>query len=143
MKRKSTRSLTKLRVVVDTNVFISGLIWGGNPEKVIEGWLEERFTLLISPFLLSEILLTLEKFEWTEGETNRLREIIEVNAVKIFAKRQTEVCRDSKDNQVLDLCRDGEANYLVTGDQDLLVLKEYEGVKIVSAKDFVGIIKEI
>ena len=60
---------TKLRVVIDTNVFISGLIWGGNPKKVLEAWLLQKFDLLISPYLCVEIIDVYQRFNRCELKT--------------------------------------------------------------------------
>ena len=138
---KPTKSLTKLRVVVDTNVFVSGLVWGGNPRKVIKKWLQGKFLLLLSPFLLTEIILVLKRFGFTREDLQKLRYILERNSLKFFPKRKTTLCRDPKDNQILDLCLVGKADYLVTGDKDLLEIKKFHRTKIVLLKEFLEAIK--
>lgn len=135
---KFTKSSTKLRVVVDTNVFVSAFIWGGNPQKVIRKWLKGELILLLSPFLLAEILLVLERFGFNQKDLQKLRYILEIHSLKLAPRRKVTLCRDKKDNQVLDLCLAGKADYLVTGDKDLLAIKKFQKTKIVSAKEFLN-----
>jgi len=136
-------SLTKLRVVIDTNVFISGLEWGGQPTKVINLWLEDKFLLLISPYLAHEIISVYERFANPEAEVKQLQYYLESKALHVLPAKTVAVCRDSKDNQILDLCLAGRANYLVTGDKDLLALKEFHLTKICLPKQFLSIYYQV
>lgn len=133
---RSTNSSIKPRVVIDTNVFVSAFLSGGRPQKVVDLWLEEKIALLLSPFLLAEILDTLARFGFTQTDLINLRAILEEHTLKISPKKQAKVCRDPKDNQVLDLAVAGQADYLVTGDKDLLTLKEFHTTKILKPAEF-------
>lgn len=133
---KLSKLSTKWRVVVDTNIFVSAFIWGGNPKKIVKRWLKGKFILLLSPFLLSEIVLRLRRFGFTPDDLRKLRHILETNSLKFRPKRKTNLCRDKKDNQILDLCLVGRADYLVTGDKDLLAIKKFRSTEIVSARKF-------
>jgi len=132
--------LTKLRVVIDSNVLISGLIWGGNPGTVIKKWRSNSFILLISPFILAELVNFLEQHGIGDNEKEVIVNEFQTGATKVIPSRKVDICRDKKDNQVLDLCLAGKADYLVTGDKDLLVLKELKKTKIASPKEFIEII---
>lgn len=136
MKKKPTSLLIKPRVVVDTNVFISAFIWGGNPAKIINLWKQEMIELIISPFLFSEIILVFERFEFPQKDLELLQQILEEKSSKFLPKRKTKICRDKKDNQVLDLCLSGKADFLITGDKDLLELKQFRQTKIIKPRDF-------
>ena len=138
MKNNSTSSSTKWRVVVDTNVFVSAFIYGGNPQKIVNLWLKDRFTFLLSPFLLTEILSTLERFSLTPSQTSRLKTILEAHSLKIVPRKKIKVCRDPQDNQVLSLCLQGKAHFLVTGDKDLLVLKNFYQTEILTPVQFLA-----
>jgi len=133
---KPIKSSKKLHVVVDTNVFVSAFIWGGNPKKIIELWMNDKFFLLTSPFLVAEILLILEKFGLGKEDLQGLKEILERNSLRFFPQIKIFLCRDKKDNQILDLCLAGKADFLITGDKDLLALKKFKKTKIVLPKDF-------
>jgi len=130
----------KLRVVVDTNVFISGLLWGGNPGKILNLWLWGKFNLLMSPYLCFEILDVYQKFDNPSQDIEKLRLYLETKTIKIIPKKKVRVCRDPKDNQILALCWVGQADFLITGDKDLLSLKEFKNTKIVRPKEFLKII---
>jgi len=130
----------KLRVVVDTNVFISGLLWGGNPGKILNLWLWGKFNLLMSPYLCFEIIDVYQKFDNPSQDIEKLRLYLETKTIKIIPKKKVRVCRDPKDNQILALCWVGQADFLITGDKDLLSLKEFKNTKIVRPKEFLKII---
>lgn len=128
--------LTKWQVVIDSNVFVSALIWGGLPVQVINLWQQGAVALLISPYLLSEILLVLQRFNFPQYKLENFREDLEKNTTKLLPKRRVKICRDEKDNQILDLCLAGRANFLITGDKDLLVLKDFHSTKILKPQEF-------
>lgn len=132
---------TEPRVVLGSNIFVSAIVWNGVPEKVIDLWLEDKFTLYISPEILLETLLVLNKFQVPEKIVSRLKVLIETHAEKFVPKSNFAICRDKKDNKFLNLCFDCQASYLVTGDKDLLVLKKFKNTKIVSPKKFLEIIQ--
>jgi putative PIN family toxin of toxin-antitoxin system len=130
----------KLRVVLDTNVYISiftnpkgelGTIW----EQALKG----TYTILISPAIVAEIAGVLRaKFQWPEEAIKarakrfaRIAEIITPETVPSVIKN------DPPDNQVLACAADGQANIIVSGDKrHLLPLKEYNGIPIVRPVDF-------
>lgn len=91
--------------------------------------------------LVSEILLVLARFKQPEDELNKLQKIFKNHATIIFPKRTIDICRDPKDNYVLDLCLAGKADYLITGDQDLLILTQSGKTKIVTLQEFLNIVK--
>ena len=138
---KFTKSLTKPLVVVDTNVFVSAFIWGGRPKKVVERWLEGKFFLLLSPFLLNEITLVLQRFGFGKRDLKEIKEILENNSLRFLPRRKVHQCRDKKDNQILDLCLAVKADFLVTGDKDLLIIKKFQQTKILTPKEFLAKIK--
>jgi putative PIN family toxin of toxin-antitoxin system len=129
-------SLTKPRVVLDTNVFISAIVWGGNPEKVLNLWLQDKISLFVSPETLLEILEVLAKFQIPAETINGLRELIESHAQKIIPVSNFKVCHHHKDNKFLNLALDCRANYLITGDKDLLTLGTFKQTKILKPKNF-------
>lgn len=139
MKKKFIKSSTKFLVVVDTNVFISAYLWGGKPKEIIDLWLSGQIRLLISLQLTSEVLLVLTRFKYSKEELNRLQKAFKEQAIIIFPKRTTNICRDSKDNFILDLCLAGKADFLITGDQDLLALKKFHQTHILKPKEFLKI----
>lgn len=126
----------RYRVVVDTNVFVSGVLFGGNPEKILKLILGKTFDLLISPEVAFEIIRKLELFGAEAKDIDDLKYIFNEGAIKVVPKEKVNVCRDPKDNMFLELSLSGNADYLVTGDKDLLEIKEFKGTKIIKPKEF-------
>jgi putative PIN family toxin of toxin-antitoxin system len=129
----------RLRIVVDTNGWISSLL---SPTfrlrlEVVSGG---EFRLLFSEQLFRELDKAVRKpypakrIERMEYEKlvvllRSVAELVDVHSV-------VEICRDPKDNFLLALAKDGNADYLITGDIDLLVLKKFEKTKIVTISEF-------
>lgn len=130
------KSSTKYQVVVDTNIFISAYLWGGKPAEIINLWYLEQIELLASSYLISEILLVLTRYEYSEKELNILQKVFRKQATIILPKSTIDICRDPKDNFILDLCVAGKADYLITGDKDLLALKKLGQTQIFKPKEF-------
>ena len=132
-----------MKVVIDTNVVISAFVFKGNCEKVLETCYG-RFNLTISTWVLQEIKNVLKrKFEIPDDKINDLEAILsESFTIVIPNNLMPNVCRDADDNNVLQLAEFIGADYLVTGDKDLLILKSYNNVKIFNPKEFLELFKE-
>jgi uncharacterized protein len=127
------------RVVIDTNVFVS-YFWGGNPRKVVDLWIEDRFVLLFSPAIIEEIGETLLAVGVEEEKVVKLCEMILLKAKMIIPKRRLYIVQnDPADNKFLECAVDGRANYLVTGDSHLLKLKKIGRTKIMCPADFLKV----
>ena len=127
---------TRPRVVIDTNVLISGVLWGGKPGFVINQYRQGKFVLLISPFILAELANFLEEYHVDEKQREIILHEFKTKPVKVIPPKKVSICRDKKDNQILDLCLAGRAGFLITGDKDLLALKKFEKTEVVKPKDF-------
>ncbi|OGG31230.1 putative toxin-antitoxin system toxin component, PIN family [Candidatus Gottesmanbacteria bacterium RIFCSPLOWO2_02_FULL_38_8] len=132
--------LTKFKVVFDTNVFVSGLVFGGNCEKILRLFKDEQIELLISPQTHTEVLKKLPHFGLGKKYFNEQNAQIQAKATRVFPRIKINVCRDPKDDIFLELCLAGNANYLITGDKDLLDLKSYRSTLILSPKEFLKIL---
>lgn len=128
-----------LRVVLDTNVVISGLIWRGTPHQLLAALLQDAFTVHTSYSLISELTRKLMGSKLNAELLKRdisaqqlvmsysaLCDIISVNALA------APVCRDPDDDAVLACAKTAKADYIVSGDQDLLVIQVFEGIPIVT-----------
>jgi putative PIN family toxin of toxin-antitoxin system len=133
--------MSTLRVVVDTNIVISGLLFGGVPLKVIKAGLNGRYTWVLSPFLIQEIetVLSSKKFGLTTAEIQSVTQpIFDIAEIIIPHSQIKAIPRCEGDNRVLECAIDGRCDYIVTGDRrDLLSLEKYDRVTITSAKFFV------
>ena len=127
------------KAVVDTNVLISGLFWEGTPKKVIDKFrYDPDHKMIFSPELIHELRSKLlvkfkMKPEIVTGIVSRITQYSEL----VNPKFLTEICRDKNDNMVLDTALAGNADYIISGDRDLLTLKEFNGIKIVTPGQFI------
>ncbi|OIN88889.1 putative toxin-antitoxin system toxin component, PIN family [Candidatus Beckwithbacteria bacterium CG_4_10_14_0_2_um_filter_47_25] len=126
------------RVVIDTNVLISGFYWSGIPKRIINLWLKGKFRLYVSPGTAAELISLLIRFEVPRTKIKNIKKILVTHSVRIIPQQKVTVCRDPKDNQFLELCLAASADYLITGDKDLLILKKFHQTQIFSPKQFLG-----
>jgi putative PIN family toxin of toxin-antitoxin system len=128
-----------VRIIIDTNLWISFLITS-DFSKLDEIIFTKKGTLVFSKELLEEFLEVAKrpKFRrfFSQADIEDVLETIDEYANFIKVQTKTEVCRDPKDNFLLSLAIDGNVDFLLTGDKDLLELKEFGGAKIMSIADF-------
>lgn len=130
-----------MRLVLDTNVVISGLLWRGPSARLIDLVVEQAVTICVNPFLADEVAekLNMPKFasriaasgmtpERLCGQYLALCEHVPMLAI-------TRTCRDADDDNVLAAALAAGAHLLVSGDSDLRVLREFEGIPIVNATE--------
>jgi uncharacterized protein len=133
----------KIKAVLDTNVFISGVFWKGPPFEVPRAWQEERFRLAISLPIFQEYrraLAELTRVRAVPVLTSVLR-IIELHSEMVepvsFAKP---VCSDPDDDKFLEAAIAASADYVVSGDKALLNLKSHFGIEIVRPARFLKLL---
>ena len=133
----------KPRVVLDTNVLLSAILFGKSTGEIIKMWHEGIFDLLFSPETLAELIGKLKyKFGLPQDLVEEWQDIFTKKGVHVLPEYKTEVCRDPEDNKFIDVALKGKAAYLVTGDKDLLVLKKYKELKILNPKEFLKLVKK-
>jgi len=129
-----------VRVVADTNVLISALLFGGSSEQIFLAGLRGEIQLITSLPLLNELERVLKKkFKF---DVYLVREILEevkyVMEIVETTSRIDVISNPEEDNRVLECAIDGRAEMIVTGDtKHILPLKEYRGVKILSPSEFI------
>ena len=130
-----------MRVVLDTNVIVSGLNFPGNERLVLELALRGRFELCLSPFILEEVAGVLgRKFDWTEERSAQALRALGDGATVIEPRQLPEVIGGGHaDNRILECAAAASADYLVTGDRrHLLPLGEHRDTRIVNAPRFLS-----
>lgn len=130
-----------MRAVFDTNVLVAAFATEGLCSKLLHRANRKNFELFLSPFILREFTETLEKkiglpHIEIEGAKEILMEVLKSLDPKNCGIEVSGVCRDEDDNQVLACAIACKAEYIVTGDKDLLTLKTYNKIKIVSPREF-------
>ena len=132
-----------MRLVVDTNILISAFFWGGVPGRILEAARQERCIIVSSEFLLAELLTVLQKSKFAERlqQMNRTpqqflqnyRALVEVVGVVPLPQP---ICDDPDDDNVLACAISGDADAIVSGDDDLLRLESYAGIPILKSAEF-------
>jgi putative PIN family toxin of toxin-antitoxin system len=128
-----------MRVVADTNILISALLFGGLPGKFLDLALRRRFTLVTSKALLDELDEKLRgKFAVSESDALAIRAKLEGNANLVEPDFELNaVPDDPDDNRVLECAIAGKADWIVSGDRHLLGIVSYAGIAIVTVRKFV------
>jgi putative PIN family toxin of toxin-antitoxin system len=133
-----------MKVVIDINIFVSSFLWEGNPKKVVDRAIEGIDELYISKEILEQIseVMNRPKFKVDrEGVKYYMKLIEEISNEIICNGKIQDGSRDTDDNIILECGLTGNVDYIVTGDEDLLVLKEFNGIKIVTPKEYLEIIE--
>jgi putative PIN family toxin of toxin-antitoxin system len=128
------------RIVLDTSVLISALLFRGLPSRLIPLWKKGKVTPLVSSQVLKEYLrvLAYPKFELTAEEIKAIigAELLPfVEAVRVRSKFHV-ISKDPSDDKFLELALDGKADFLISHDRHLLELGVFQRIKILSAAEF-------
>ena len=126
-----------MRIVIDTNVLISGIIFGGKPSKIIELLFGKKISVFASPEMVDEYKRIYGELgeRYAKRTHNALNEII--NSMNILPSHShIEACRDPDDNKFIECAIDNRCIYIVSGDKDLLVLEQYEDIGILTVSEF-------
>jgi len=131
-----------MKLVLDTNVFISAFYWGGNPQKIIGRIIEGSDKLFISDEILNELadVMARPKFKSNPETIKKYIQAIEKIGKKIYIPGNIKVCRDIDDDDKIECGIISNADYLITGDYDLLTLKNYQHLKIITINEYITII---
>lgn len=137
-----------MRAVLDTNVVISAtLIRDGIEDRILRAWQRGAFDVVLSPQILDEMgrALSYEKFRkarWmAEEKMVALLQSLAQESLLVPGKVRVEVSRDPEENKFLEAAIEARAQYVVTGDKDLLDLKIYRHVRIVRPAAFLKIVR--
>ena len=127
-----------MRVLLDTNVLVSAILFGGVPRQLLEAVLAGDLDLITSQPLLVELETVLtRKFEFPSSMTASIRAELEALGELVEPVKIKRVTRTAADDVVLATAVAGGAEVLVTGDKELLGMESYEGIPIQSARDLV------
>jgi putative PIN family toxin of toxin-antitoxin system len=129
------------RTVLDTNVIVSGLGWPGPPATILDAASDGRLVLVTSAPLLAELRRVLDypKIAKVIAGGAELADLVEASSVVVAPTRVVDVVSDESDNRVLEAAVEGAADYIVTGDADLLDLDSFQGIAIMRPAEFVAV----
>jgi len=135
----------KKKIILDTNILISALGWKGNPRIIFNKITEKKFELILPYKQLNELLRVLNypKFKVTNEQKDRfLAILLEISTLVKTKTRVNAIKDDPDDNIILEPANEMKIDYIISGDEHLLKVKEFKSAKIVTAKEFLDKIKK-
>jgi putative PIN family toxin of toxin-antitoxin system len=126
-----------MRIVLDTNVLISGIFWKGIPYKILKLWVNGQIEIVATNKIINEYFEVLKRIDKSGEIAKKWRELILKNVIIVKDKGNIRISRDPDDDIFISCALSANANYIVSGDNDLLTLKEIEGIKIISPAVFI------
>ncbi|GHU75151.1 hypothetical protein FACS189461_0860 [Spirochaetia bacterium] len=133
-----------MKVVIDINIFVSSFFWKGNPRKVVNRSRDGLDELYITQEILEQISKVINRPKFNankDGVMFFIKSIEEIAKFILVTEKIQNGSRDVDDNVILECGITGNVDYIITGDDDLLVLKEFNGIKIVAPKEYLEIIE--
>lgn len=129
-----------MRVVVDTNVLVSGIIFGGIPGRILDAWIEKRFELVASPDIVDEYTRVGERLGQRHAKAD-VRPVLALIArsaeIVSSVPLPVSVCEDPDDDKFLACALTAEADLIVSGDRALCAVSGYEGILVLTPRQFV------
>jgi putative PIN family toxin of toxin-antitoxin system len=128
-----------MNVVLDTNIFVSGIFWKGEPYKILMLWKEGKIQLINSIEIITEISRILSDFKIQLSDENKKEwiHLITNNSKIVEPYEKFDIIKDDPtDNKFIDVAIAGKAEYIITRDKHLLKIKQFRTVKIILPEDF-------
>ena len=128
-------------VVLDTNVLISALVFGGKPRKVLDRIIKGQLKMAVSKEILDEMegVLTSRKFQYSRQISHSIRNALEEVADLITPQKTVKAIKnDPDDNRILECALAAGADIIISGNRHLLELKQYRGINIITPSDFLN-----
>ena len=136
-----------MNIVIDTNVVISAILFGGVPGKLIDLWKTRRILPLITAEIMAEYIrvLAYPKFELSEDEINYIlhQEILPFFKAVKSVPGSSIIETDPDDDKFIQCAEAGKAKIIISGDRHLLALKSYKNIEIKTPNQFIKIIDRI
>ena len=127
-----------MRLVVDTNVIASAVYFGGKPYDLLKLIMEEKVSAIASKEIVDEYEEILARLQHKFPKLSKsipFQEIVgKLTVIKVSS--DIRICRDSEDDKFISCAVDGRCIYIVSGDNDLLSLKDYDGIEIITVAQF-------
>lgn len=136
------------KLVLDTNTIVSAFFWDGNEAELLRKIEQEKALLFISKEILQEVEQVINRPKFKQIMINAnitpdqiIQKVISLAHLVIGPELDIKVCRDPKDNKVLECVVHAKADYIISGDEDLLVLKNFQGIPIVKTSLILRLLK--
>jgi putative PIN family toxin of toxin-antitoxin system len=127
-----------MKIVLDTNVLVSGIFWTGVPATVLSQWINDRFELLLTDEIFDEYIRTL--FRISKGKNddlvNKWLILFAENSTFVTVKKRFNLSPDPDDNKFIECAVSGNADFIVSGDSHLLDLKSILNTEVITPSVF-------
>ena len=126
-----------MKIVLDTNVLISGIFWGGHPKKILEMVVKGTVKLYATESIVKEYFRIIEKIGKKNPSIINEWKMLLLDLLNIIeATEEIAICRDEYDDMFIECAVACGAKYIVSGDEDLLVLEKYREIQIITPKKY-------
>jgi putative PIN family toxin of toxin-antitoxin system len=129
-----------VKIILDTNVFVSGVFFTGPPYRILEAWRDGKLQLVISQEVLEEyrrVANVLSK-RFSSIDLQPLLSLVAVKAEISLSKRfATPICEDPDDDKFIACALAAKCKVIVSGDKHLLKMSGFQGIKVLSPREFV------
>jgi putative PIN family toxin of toxin-antitoxin system len=129
-----------VKIVLDTNVFVSGVFFSGPPYQILKAWRKQKLKIVISLEILDEYFRVGEELstQFPEVDLNPVLELVTAKADLIEAAKLDEaVCDDPDDDKFFACAIAGDVNIIISDDKHLLKMSGYQGIEVVRPRQFV------
>jgi len=129
-----------VKIVIDTNVFVSGVFFSGPPFQILRAWKDQELQIVVSLEILDEYYRVGEELsaQFPETDLNPAFELVATKAELIEpAILDDAICVDSDDDKFFACAIAGNTNLIISGDKHLLKMSGYKGIKVVRPRQFV------
>lgn len=129
-----------MKIIIDTNVLISGIFFTGPPYQILQGWRDGRFNLILSKEIFDEYRRVAERLslQFKSIDIHDILDLIAINA-EFFQpiKLSQNICTDPDDEKFISCALSSNSKIIVTGDKHLLKITGYKGIEIITPKAFI------
>lgn len=129
------------KIILDTNVFMSGIFWAGQPAKILDAWQAHKINLVVSTDILNEYVRIGEALskKYPGTEISSFIDMVALHGIMVEpGKLSTPVCRDVNDDMFIALALSSGTKLIISGDKDLHDIDGYGGIKVLKPSQFVA-----
>jgi len=130
-----------MRVVIDTNVFISGIFFSGPPHQILRAWQKRKLEFILSPDILEEYRRVAEilRRKYPEVDIDSILEMLTIEAeLTTVPSLDENICTDPEDDKFIACALASKTKIIISGDKHLLQVNGYRGLKIISPRQFLN-----
>jgi putative PIN family toxin of toxin-antitoxin system len=128
-----------MKIVLDTNVLISGIFFSGPPYQILKAWQEGKIEVIASEKILTEYQRVAEELsqQFPSVDIDQILELLTIHAEIVDSRDfQVTICEDPDDNKFISCALASKSKIIVSGDKHLLKISGYEGIQVLKPREF-------